>query len=229
MRELISRWDAVGCAALLLTLAAMLGCQGMNLAPQPAPSLGNGTSPSQVGVSPATVNFGDVVVGTARRQTGTLSAANARATVTSATLSSPEFALSGLSFPLTIAAGQSASFTVTFTPQTTGAASGSLFFVSDANTPTVASLTGTGTTAPQHYVDLSWNASTSQVVGYNVHRGTQSGGPYIMINPVLNASANFRDNNVQAGHTYFYVVTAVDGKNNESNFSKEVQAAIPTP
>jgi len=50
-----------------------------------------------------------------------------------------------------------------------------------------------------------------------------------MINSVLNASTNFGDNNVQAGHTYFYVVTAVDGRNKESNFSKEVQAAIPSP
>ncbi len=77
---------------------------------------------------------------------------------------------------------------------------------------------GTGIAVPQHFVDLSWNASTSQVVGYNVYRGTQSGGPYIMINSVLNASTNFGDNNVQAGHTYFYVVTAVDASNNERQF-----------
>jgi len=229
MTKLRSRWDGMGCAVVLLNLAAMLGCQGMNSPPQPASSVGNGTSPSQVSVSPATVNFGTVVVGTARSQTGTLSTGNASITVSSATLSSPEFALSGLSFPLTVAGGQSVSFTVAFTPKTTGAAAGNLSFVSDGNTPTVVYLTGTGTAAPQHNVDLSWNASTSQVVGYNVYRGTQAGGPYIVINSVLNASTNFGDNNVQAGHTYFYVVTAVDGRNNESNLSKEVQAAIPTP
>ena len=174
MTELRSRWGGVGCAVVLLTLAAMLGCQGMNLAKAPA-SLGNGTSPSQVSVSPATVNFGTVVVGTARSQTGTLSTGNASITVSSATLSSPEFALSGLSFPLTVAGGQSVSFTVAFTPKTTGAAAGNLSFVSDGNTPTVVYLTGTGTAAPQHNVDLSWNASTSQVVGYNVYRGTWEG------------------------------------------------------
>ena len=38
------------------------------------------------------------------------------------------------------------------------------------------------TAAPQHTVSLSWAASTSTVVSYNVYRGTQSGGPYAVLN-----------------------------------------------
>lgn len=84
---------------------------------------------------------------------------------------------------------------------------------------------GTGTTS--HTVDLSWNASTSQVVGYNVYRGSQTGGPYTMINPVLEASTNFADSNVQSGQTYYYVVTSVDSSSHESAYSSPAQASIP--
>ena len=67
------------------------------------------------------------------------------------------------------------------------------------------------------------------MVGYNVFRGTTSGGPYSKINSVLNASTNFTDNSVQAGQTYFYVTTAVDGSGMESSYSNQVKAVIPTP
>ena len=86
--------------------------------------------------------------------------------------------------------------------------------------------TGTSGTS-SHSVDLTWNASASQVVGYNVYRGSQSGGPYTMVNPVLEASTSFVDSNVQTGQTYYYVVTSVDSGSHESNYSNEAQAAVP--
>ena len=65
------------------------------------------------------------------------------------------------------------------------------------------------------------------MVGYNVYRGAVSGGPYTMINTSLSTPADYADLNVQAGQTYFYVVTSVDGSGVESLFSSEVKAAIP--
>src|SRR5205823_2292337 len=59
-------------------------------------------------------------------------------------------------------------------------------------------------TAQPHSVDLSWSPSTSVVVGYNVYRGTQSGGPYTLINSGLVATTIFTDTTVQNGTTYFY-------------------------
>ena len=54
-------------------------------------------------------------------------------------------AVTGLSFPVTIPAGQHAQFTVTFTPSGLGAASGSVSFASNAsNSPTVENFTATG-------------------------------------------------------------------------------------
>jgi len=43
------------------------------------------------------------------------------------------------------------------------------------------------------------------------------------------ASTSYTDNSVQAGQTYYYVVTAVDGSGNESVDSNQAQAVIPTP
>jgi fibronectin type 3 domain-containing protein len=76
-------------------------------------------------------------------------------------------------------------------------------------------------------VTLTWNASTSTVAGYNVYRGTVSGGPYAKINSSLVASLGYTDSTVQSGTTYYYVTTAVDSSGNESAFSNEASAPIP--
>jgi fibronectin type 3 domain-containing protein len=74
---------------------------------------------------------------------------------------------------------------------------------------------------------LTWVDSTSTVVGYNVYRGIQSGGPYMRINSLLEAPASYVDYTVQSGCTYYYVVTAVDSNGLESAYSNEVVAVIP--
>jgi hypothetical protein len=191
---------------------------------------GTGATPGQLTLTPATVNFGNVTVGVTQSQSGSLTASGASVTVSSVSSSNPEFALTGLSLPRTLSAGQSAPFTLTFTPQASGAASGTFTFASNATNPPVAeSVTGTGTPAPQHSVALSWTASTSTVIGYNVYRGTQAGGPYVALNGAADASTSYSDSAVQAGQTYFYVVTAVDGSGNESVYSNQAQAVVPTP
>ncbi len=190
---------------------------------------GTATVAGQLAVSPATLNFGTVTVGQTKSMTASLTASGSSITVSSASPSTSEFTMSGLTLPLTLAAGQSASFTVTFKPQSSGAASASGSFNSNAANPSVAqSLSGTGAAAPQHSVSLTWNSSTSTVVGYNVYRGTTSGGPYSKL-ASLNPDTSFVDSSVQSGQTYFYVTTAVDGSGKESANSNQTQAAIPTP
>ena len=191
---------------------------------------GAGASPGQLAVSPTTVNFGSVIVGATQNQSGTLSASGSSVTISSVSSTNSEFTLSGLTLPVTLNAGQSANFTLAFAPQTSGAASATITFASNAtNPPVAASVSGTGTAPPQHSVSLAWTASTSTVAGYNVYRGGQSGGPYVAVNSGLDASTSYTDNSVQAGQTYYYVVTAVDGGGNESVYSNQAQAVIPTP
>jgi len=191
---------------------------------------GSGTAAGQLVMTPTTLDFGSIVVGTSTSLTGTLSATGSSVTVSSATSNSSEFTLSGLSFPVTLAAGQSASFSFTFRPQASGLDTASISFISNAsNSPTVASMTGSGALSPLHSVDLSWTPSTSAVVGYNIYRSGTSDGPYAKINPALNAAAAYTDNTVQAGVTYYYVTTAVDASGVESVYSNQAQAVVPTP
>lgn len=82
-----------------------------------------------------------------------------------------------------------------------------------------------------HSVTLTWVASTSaNVAGYNVYRGTISGGPYATkVNPSLIAGLTYTDTAVLAGQTYYYVAKAVDTSGAESAPSTQVTAVIPTP
>jgi hypothetical protein len=191
---------------------------------------GTGGAPGTLSVNPPTLSFGNVTVGVGKPLTGTLNATGASVTVTSGTSDSSEFVLSGITFPKTIAAGNSATFTITFTPNASGAASASLTFASNAsNSPTVEALTGTGVNPLPHSVDLTWTASGSAgVVGYNIYRSTPSGS-YSKINSSLNADTNYTDSTVTAGQTYFYVAKAVDSNDMESGSSNEVQVAVPNP
>ena len=192
---------------------------------------GTAQSSGQLSVSPATISVGNVTVGTSGSQTGTLNATGASVTVSAASVGSSEFVISGLAFPVTIPSGQSATFTVTFTPQTSGLASVSASFTSDAsNSPTGATLTGTGVAAPIHTVNLTWNASTSQdVIGYNIYRRTGTTGSYTQINTVLNATTTYADTSVTDGQTYYYETTAVNSDNEESARSTVATAVIPPP
>ena len=193
-------------------------------ATQPPPTQGTLT------VSPQSLAFGNVVIGTSARQTVTLSNSSAAAiTVSSAGITGTGFSQTGPALPLTLNSGQSSSITVTFAPQNSGSASGALQIGSNASNPSVSvPLSGTGSTV-QHSVDVNWGASTSVVAGYNVYRGTVSGGPYSKLNGALITGLTFTDSTVSSGTTYYYVVTAVAADGTESPFSSQVQAVIPTP
>ena len=196
--------------------------------PVTVPLSGTGTAVAvgQLTVNPTTLSLGSVLVGNSGSNTGTLSASGADVTVTAASINNSIFSLSGLSLPATISAGKSASFTVTFTPQSTGAASGTVTFTSNAQTTsTKQSLTGTGTAAATHSVNLSWNASTSSdVSGYNIYRAVyQSGcGSYAKLNAVLNTGTLYTDATVANGTSYCYAATAVNTSSQESGYSNIV-------
>jgi hypothetical protein len=195
------------------------------------PLSGAGTAAGQLTVTPTTLNFSNVVVGTSANQTAILSAGGATVTVTSDNFTSSEFSLSGLSFPVTIQAANSASFTVTFTPQSTGTASATLTFASNASNPsTVQSLAGTGAAPPVHTVVLSWTASgSSNISSYNVYRGTTSGGPYTQLGSVPEPTTTYTDTSVTDGQTYYYVTTTVNSTSQESAYSNQATAVILPP
>jgi len=197
---------------------------------------GSATTQSQGTLSASAVNVGSVTVGTSGTQTGTLTAAGASVSVTSVSLrgtNPSEFSISGLSFPVTVTPSQPVSFTVTFTPGATGAAAATVSFASTAsNTPSAASLTGTGTAAPVHTVSLTWKASTtSGVTSYNVYRAVYASnacGSYSNIGSTPSPTTAYTDSVVADGTTYCYATTAVD-PSGESGYSNITQAVIPAP
>lgn len=188
-----------------------------------------GNPQGQLGVSPTSQNFGSVTVGASANQPGNLSASVANVTVTSANLNNAEFSISGISFPVTIAPGQSVPFTLKFAPQSAGTTSGVLSFTSNASNSPTETLTSNGVAPPPHSASLSWADGGSGITGYNIYRSGVSGGPYSKINFALNSNTAYGDNSVLAGQTYYYVTTAVDGSGMESAYSNEAQAVIPSP
>ncbi len=190
---------------------------------------GTGAASGQLTVNPSSLSFGNVNVGTSKSLTSTLTASAASVTISSASSNSSEFSVSGLSLPATLAAGQSATFTLTFSPQASGSTSASVGFTTNASNTATLAASGNGVATVQHSVSLAWHASTSAVVGYNVFRGTQSGGPYQAINSSLVPATDYTDNSVAAGATYYYVLTSVNSEGLESVYSNPVKAVIPTP
>jgi Abnormal spindle-like microcephaly-assoc'd, ASPM-SPD-2-Hydin/Protein of unknown function (DUF1573) len=199
------------------------------------PLTGSGAaSAGQLSVTPTTLGLGSVVVGLSGTASGGLTATGANVTVTGASSNNSVFSIGGLSLPVTIPAGQSAPFTVTFSPQASGSASASLSFSSNAQpATTIEALTGTGTPAPAHTVSLSWNASTSSSIsGYNVYRATYTSwcGSFGKINSTLNTSTLYTDSAVVDGTSYCYATTAVNTSNQESGYSNIVtNIQIPAP
>ncbi len=174
---------------------------------------------------PTSTSFGNIILGSRStlpvilKNTGTASMTLSKATVTGT-----GFSISGLPVPQTLAAGQNTGFSVTFAPTAAGSVTGNVSIVSNAtNSPTNEPLSGTGI----HAVNLSWTASRSQVAGYNIYRGSVSGGPYSKLDLSLVTGTAYTDTTVQAGRTYYYVTTAVNSSGNESAYSNQVQAVVP--
>jgi fibronectin type 3 domain-containing protein len=94
---------------------------------------------------------------------------------------------------------------------------------------------GSTSNAPQrtasrgHAVDLKWKASVSRVVGYYVYRSEMPQRPFTKLNSAPVRATRYSDNSVQPGHTYFYKVTSVDSKGQESVFSNQIKAIVPSP
>src|SRR5437879_3141614 len=188
------------------------------------------TSTFLLTASPASLSFGNVTAGSkSAPQTVTLTnSGNSSVSISQINVSGSGFSASGLTAPLTLAAGQTASFSVVFASTTAGAATGNVSLVSNAtNSPTIA-LSASGVQPIPLARTLSWNPSPSGTVSYNVYRGTQSGGSYQKLNSSPVSTTTYTDNSVLAGQTYFYVVTAVDSRNMESVHSNEVSATIPS-
>jgi len=74
-------------------------------------------------------------------------------------------------------------------------------------------------------VIITFTASVTSAVTYNLKRSEIQGGPYGTIG-TGQSCCSIQDQNVRKSHTYYYVVTATDGVT-ESDNSNETSVVIP--
>lgn len=80
---------------------------------------------------------------------------------------------------------------------------------------------------PNSFIDLTWSPNTEpDLAGYNVYRYTQNTPP-TKLNSELIKTPRFPDPQIQPGIKYFYSVTAVDLRGNESGKSEETPETVP--
>lgn len=221
---------------LLLTCFLPLSCGGgggvSNQAKQPVVKT--------LSATPSNLDFGQVAVSnTSVLPTVVANTGKSSITVSKVQVTGTGFTVSAPAVPFTLAAGQTASVNVKFSPSTTGAVSGSISVTSDAsNSPTVVQLQGNGA-SNTHSVSLEWDApvtaSGATIDSYNIYRGealSSSGCSGINFMPEGStsgaASTTFTDTSVLGGHTYCYQVTAIINST-ETLPSNAVEATVPSP
>jgi hypothetical protein len=80
---------------------------------------------------------------------------------------------------------------------------------------------------PNSFIDITWTANTEpDLASYNVYRRRENEQP-VKINSDLVKTPRFADPGVQPGTKYFYSVTAVDLRGNESGRSEETSETVP--
>jgi len=107
---------------------------------------GTTASQGQLQANPATVNFGNVSVGSTATQKVTLTNTGAAAVQISAiTVNGSGVSINGINFPLTLAASSAATFNAVFAPAATGSVTGSISVASNATgSPLNIPVSGTG-------------------------------------------------------------------------------------
>jgi hypothetical protein len=186
----------------------------------------------QLKVSATTLNLGSIAVNSATTGSVTLTSSGTTAvTVNSASISGSGFSIVGGSFPATLNPNQTLALKVQFKPTASGAATGKLTINSNSTTGATATvaLSGTGTAAAAHQVDLSWNApanSTDPVAGYHIYRAAGS-GPTQLMNSSMDTQTTYVDSSVASGTTYNYNVKSVDKNGIESVSSNQVAVSVP--
>lgn len=82
---------------------------------------------------------------------------------------------------------------------------------------------------PSKIVTLTWNASPTPSVTYNVYRSVITGSCFTTKIASGVSLLTYADSTVIAGTTYFYSVSAQNSGGESTSCSNEVQIAVPTP
>jgi trimeric autotransporter adhesin len=199
--------------------------------PQAVALSGTGVAAGGVTLSPTSLSFRSQRVDTtSAAQTITLSnGSSASLSITAVTITGTnpgDFAEVADTCGSSLATGATCMIGIAFTPSTPGQRTATLSVTDTASGgPQTASLTGTGISD----VILSWSASTSSgIVGYNVYRGTTSGGEgSTPLNSTPITGTTYVDANVTPGRTYYHFLKSVASDGELSAPSSETEATVP--
>jgi len=167
--------------------------------------IGIATAPG-LSVTPTSLAFGNVNVGSNASQNVTLqNAGNAGLAISQASVTGSGFSTTGLTTPLTLAAGQSSSFSVRFAPAGPGNFTGSIALTSNApGSPAMITLSGSGATSGVQLSPASLSFA-SQAVGTmssaQAVKLTNGGTATLNISTVQFAGANSSDFSFGVGTT----------------------------
>ena len=160
------------------------------------PFSGTGVSPGSLTASPASLSFGSVQMGNSQPLQETVTnSGGSSVTITQAPVTGAGFSMSGMNLPVTLTPGQSATFSVTFAPQSGASASGKVSIASNASNATLTiPFSGTGvspgslTASPASLSFGSVQVGTSQPLQETV---TNSGGASVTITQAPVTGAGF--------------------------------------
>ena len=194
---------------------------------------GTGTPANVVSLSPASLSFAtQPIATTSAAQTVTLTngigAALTIAGLAITGTNAGDFTEIAHNCNALVAAGGTCTIGLAFTPSGSGQRTATLSVADNASSsPQGVSLAGKG--CPD--IILSWAPSvTPGIVGYNIYRGTTSGGE--SSTPINSSPVNattYVDSNVTAGLIYYYVLTSVAIGGAQSPPSNETEATVLTP
>jgi hypothetical protein len=183
---------------------------------------------AQVTANPSELAFGDVQIGTKSALPLTLTNnGTSVVTITAGQISGPGFGVE-TKLPIVLNPGQQFPLNVFFAPRIDGSYSATISGSNSSGPIVNLPVTGSGTQAG-FSVGLAWNPSPAPpaIIGYNVYRGIQNGGPYSKLNAKLDPQTAYTDYTVMANQTYYYVTTSVDSNGQESAYSNQTEANIP--
>src|ERR1039458_2628169 len=139
MKHIKSRWNAL---LVIVGIASLLGCQGLGSKQQSQQG-------DQLTPAPTSISFGNVQVGTPQTLSGAVTnTGSSSITVTQATVNVAGYSISGITLPLTLTAGQSATYSVLFDPTSPGSANGNIA-ISTADLTVNVPVSGMGVPAGQ--------------------------------------------------------------------------------
>jgi hypothetical protein len=170
------------------------------------PLTGTGTASGALASNPTSLAFGSVPVGTTQTLSETVTnTGGTSVTISQVSISGSAYTLNGIAAPVTLTAGQSASFTVSFAPTVAGAVSGNVTVTSNASNPTLTiPLSGTGSTAGALGANPTSLAFGSVPVGNNnslLETLTNTGGASITISQVAASGSGFSESGLSTPMT----------------------------